>query len=155
MANVIHRTSTLRRNVKEQLGHYAKFFLGRRVKIGKEYAGYQVLNGISVSKASCVPCYYDEALRKLLVRASDKPDSIIFLEGDAVVWKNVILVDHGGSSIHFEHSPQYAIKELITQLPSQEPLTEEIVFAALRGKYNKYPPSYLRSIARWYFHNQR
>ena len=150
METVIHRTSILRNNIKNQIAIYSKFVFGKRVKIGKRYSGYQTINGINVSDGKCTPLYYDKILQKLLIQVSDKTNSIVFLEGDIVVWKNVIVSGGGGSIITFSNEPQKAIDEIIRQYTTDKNISEEIVFSALRKKYYKYPPSYLQSIARMY-----
>ena len=150
METLIHRTSILRNNIKNQIAIYSKFVFGKRIKIGKQYSGYQTINGINVSDGKCTPLYYDKILQKLLIQVSDKTNSIVFLEGDFVIWKNVIVSGGGGSIITFANEPQKAIDEIIRQYTTDRNISEEMVVSALRKKYYKYPPSYLQSIARMY-----
>lgn len=150
MAKIIHRTGVMREGLKNQAEITARFILGRRVKIGRVYSSCNVINGITHINGDCIPVYYDAPTRRLIVRASDKPYSLIFLEGDIVSWRDGILASHGGSALHFSGDPVDAIDDLIGLYSDGADLSEETVFAVLRRRFCKYPPGYLRTVARMY-----
>lgn len=154
MTTKIHRTSMLRSALYKRLAIRMKFIFGKRVRVGKQYAGYRPIEGITLSKGKCTPVYYDDSAKRLLIRVQERPGSIVFLEGDLAVFRNVIYCDCGGSAIHFDSSARRAIETLLIQKWGEAQKNEEEVLCALRGRYCKYPVSLLRSLARMYLYGR-
>ena len=154
MTTTIHRTSMLRSALCKRLTTRMKFIFGKRVRVGKQYAGYRPIEGITLSKGRCTPLYYDRSAKRLVVQVQERPYSIIFLEGDLAVFHSVIYCDCGGSAIGFDTTPRKAIGELLAQKGGEARRSEEEVLCALRGRYCKYPVSLLRSLARMYLYGE-